>query len=131
MRHEQKVLGRYGVAALTSIGSADQLPAMTQSAEPLRAMLSFPEGRRYPDFEAAGDQVSSYTIPTLVTGALPTTAAANAPAQQAGQTGFGGFSGLFPWIAGGVLLLAGAGYLMLRRRRDDEDDDDEEVVEEA
>jgi LPXTG-motif cell wall-anchored protein len=27
-------------------------------------------------------------------------------------------AGLFPWIAGGVVILAGAGYLLMRRRRD-------------
>jgi hypothetical protein len=132
MRHEQRVLGRYGVAGLTSIGSADQLPAMTTAAEALRGMLSFPEGRRHSDFQAAADQVSTYTVPELVTGILPAEAAqGQTAAGGTGQTGFGGFGGLFPWIAGGVLLLAGVGYLMLRRRRDDDEDEDEEEVEEA
>ncbi len=130
MRHEQRVLGRYGVAGLTSIGSADQLPAMTTEAERLRTMLAFPEGRRHPDFQAASDQVSTYTVPELVTGIMPAAAeGAQTASGGTGQTGFGGLSGLFPWIAGGVLLLAGAGYLMLRNRR--RDDDDEEEVEEA
>ena len=33
------------------------------------------------------------------------------------QTGFGGLAGMFPWIAGGVVVLAAAGYMLMGRRR--------------
>lgn len=127
-RHEQKSLGRYGVACLTSIGSADQMDEIVAAAANLQAMLSFPEGRRHADFQPAADQVSAYSVPGLVTG-VP--AAAQALAEPAaaggnGQTAFGGLAGWFPWIALGVVGVAIAGYMMMRRRDDDDDDDDDE-----
>ncbi|MGD9968035.1 MAG: DUF2167 domain-containing protein [Hyphomonadaceae bacterium] len=126
LRYEQKILGRNGVACMTSIGSADQMPAIAAAASDLRAMLTFPEGQRHADFQAASDQVSAYSVPGLVTG-VPTAQpqAASAPTTGgSGQTAFGGLSGYFPWIALGVVVLAGAGYMMMRRR----DDDDEEAT---
>lgn len=120
LRHEQKVLGRYGVAGLTSIGSADQLADISAAAPDVRAMLSFPEGRRHSDFQAASDQVSTYSVPGLVTG-VPATAP-QALAETASvpetQTGFGGLAGMFPWIAGGVIVLAAVGYMLMGRRRE-------------
>jgi len=123
LRYEQKVLGREGVAALTSIGSADQLPDIQAAAADLRGMLSFSEGHRFADFQAASDRVSAYSVPGLVTG-VPTPAAAPqavASTTGAGQTSFGGLSGWFPWIALGVIVLAGAGYMATRRRRDQDE----------
>lgn len=123
LRYEQKVLGRNGVACLTSIGSADQMDEISAAAEDLRGMLSFQEGYRHTDFQPASDQVSAYSVPGLVTG-VPTAdpqALANT-ASTDGQTGFGGFGSWFPWVAVGAIVLAGAGYLMMRRRRDDEDE---------
>lgn len=129
LRHEQKVLGRYGVACLTSIGAADQMTAMQTAATQLRGMLSFPAGRGHGDFQAATDQVSAYTVPGLVTGmaeAAPIAEAAGAGGSGSGQTGIGGMAGIFPWIAFGVVALGILGYLMLRGRNRDEDDDEEE-----
>ena len=85
-------------------------------------MLSFPEGKRHADFQAASDTVSSYSVPGLVTG-VPTTQALVSVADTAGtgQTAFGGLSGYFPWIALGVVVLAGGGYLLMRRRNEDDD----------
>lgn len=117
LRYEQKSLGRYGVACLTSIGSADQMPEIEAAAAALRGMLSFPEGRRHADFQAATDQVSSYSVPGLVTGVpTPVAQAASEPAPT-GQTAFAGMSGWFPWIAIGVIILAIGGYMLMRKRR--------------
>ncbi|MGE3928691.1 MAG: DUF2167 domain-containing protein [Hyphomonadaceae bacterium] len=120
LRHEQRVLGRRGVAGLTSIGSADQMGAITAALPDMIGSVSFPEGARYADFEAASDPVSDASLTSLVTGVQPGTelvqAAASGAAQQ--QSGGSGLAGLFPWIAGGVVVLAGAGYLLMRRRRD-------------
>lgn len=126
LRYEQKVLGRRGVACLTSIGSADQMTDIAAAAGDLRAMLSFPEGQRHGDFQPASDQVSAYSVPGLVTGvaAQPQALAEDAAAGAQGQTAFGGLSGWFPWIALGVVVLAGAGYLMMRRRGGDEEEAD-------
>lgn len=127
LRYEQKILGREGVASLTSIGSADQAPQMDAAATALRGMLSFPEGKRHADFQAAADRVSAYSVPGLVTG-VPTAepqAAANTTSTGTGQTAFGGLSGYFPWIALGVVVLAGAGYLLMRRRNEDDEDFEE------
>jgi uncharacterized membrane-anchored protein len=126
LRYEQKLMGRTGVANLTSIGSADQMPEMTAAAEQLRAMVSFPEGQRYGDFQPASDLVSSYSVPGLVTGVA---ASQEGPglvnvASTDGQTGFGGLAGYFPWIALGVVILAGAGYMLMRRREEEEEDED-------
>jgi uncharacterized membrane-anchored protein len=126
LRYEQKIMGREGVAGMTSIGSADQQPAIAAAATELRAMLSFPEGKRHADFQAASDTVSEYSVPGLVTGvATPRTQLVNvAETTGSGQTAFGGLSGYFPWIALGVIVLAGAGYLLMRRRDDDEEYDE-------
>jgi len=75
------------------------------------------------DFQPASDQVSSYSVPGLVTGvanAAPQAVADTASAGS-GQTAFGGLSGYFPWIALGVVVLAGLGYVMMRRRKDDDE----------
>lgn len=126
LRYEQKVLGRHGVAGLTSIGSADQLPEIEAAAADLRGMLSFTEGQRHADFQPASDQVSAYSVPGLVTGVAatqPQALAESASTGGEGQTAFGGLSGYFPWIALGVIVLAIAGYLAMRKRRDDEDEE--------
>jgi uncharacterized membrane-anchored protein len=118
-RHEVRVLGRTGVASLTSLGSADQMPAITTAAPDMMGMLAFAEGNRYADFTPASDQVSTYTVPGLVTGV-----SSDAPAPQAvaasenSQGGFGGLQGMFPLIALGVVVLAGLGYVFMRRRPD-------------
>jgi len=123
LRFEQKELGRYGVACLTSIGAADQMDEISAAAADLAAILSFPQGKRHADFAPASDQVSAYTVPGLVTGlAAPTTQALADPAETpAEQTSFGGLAGWFPWIALGAVVLAGGGYLLMRRRDDDEE----------
>lgn len=121
LRYEQKVLGRNGVACLTSIGSADQLDDIMAAAGDLRGMLSFSEGQRHADFQPASDRVSAYSVPGLVTG-VPSAqpqAVADAASTGTGQTAFGGLAGWFPWVAFGVVALAIAGFVMMRRRRDD------------
>lgn len=123
LRYEQKILGREGVAGMTSIGSADQLPQIGEAAAALRGMLTFAEPRRHSDFTAAYDRVSDYSVPGLVTG-VPATqvlAASDTANTGTGQTAFGGLAGYFPWIALGVIVLAGGGYLLMRRRNDDDD----------
>lgn len=124
LRYEQKSLGRLGVATLTSIGSADQMPEIEANAEALRAMLSFPEGRRHADFQAASDQVSAFSVPGLVTGVPTATPAAQAASEPvaAGQTAFGGLAGWFPWVALGVIILAIGGYMLTRKRNRDEEE---------
>lgn len=118
LRYEQKLLGRHGVAGLTSIGSADQFDDIAAAAADLRGMLSFRDGERHADFQPASDQVSAYSVPGLITG-IPIIQAQTAASatQGAGQTGFGGLAGWFPWVAGGVIALAVAGFVMMRRRR--------------
>jgi|CXWL01.1.fsa_nt_gi uncharacterized membrane-anchored protein len=124
LRYEQKSLGRQGVACLTSIGSADQMDEITAAADDLQTMLSFPEGRRHADFQPASDQVSAYSVPGLVTGIAAGEAQAvdTISAGGEGQSGFGGLAGWFPWVAFGVIGLAGVGYMLTRRRKDDEED---------
>ncbi|GAM97099.1 membrane protein [alpha proteobacterium U9-1i] len=117
-RHEQKMLGRNGVACLTSIGSADQMGAIAAAAPDMLGMVAFSEGNRHADFQPASDTVSSYSVPGLVTG-VPQAQPQAALDTSGGQTAFGGLSGWFPWIAFGVIALAGGGYLLMRRRRDD------------
>lgn len=128
-RHELKLLGRYGVATMTSVGSADQMPAIEAAAADMQNMLSFPAGRTHADFQAASDTVSAYSVPGLVTGVAAESAVAQ-PASDGGQaqTAFGGLAGYFPWIALGVVVLAGVGYMMMRRRDDDDEDDEEEAA---
>lgn len=125
LRYEQKILGREGVACMTSIGSADQQAAIAAAAAQLRGMLTFADGKRHADFQAASDTVSDYSVPGLVTGvATPHTQLVNvAETAGSGQTAFGGLSGYFPWIALGVVILAGGGYMLMRRREDDEYDE--------
>jgi uncharacterized membrane-anchored protein len=124
LRFEQKSLGRYGVACLTSIGSADQMTEIAAAADDLAAMLSFPAGRQHADFQANADRISSYYVPGLVTG-VPQPEGPQAVAEPvggagSGQTSFGGMSSWFPWIAFGVIAAAIAGYLLMRKRRTDE-----------
>lgn len=119
LRVEHKLLGRWGVACLTSIGSADQMQAIAAAAPDLLAMLSFPMGSRHGDYAAATDRVSAYTVPGLVTGVPTPAAAAASDTGAAGQTAFGGLAGYFPWMALGIVVLAALGYLMTRRRRQD------------
>lgn len=123
LRFEQKMLGRHGVACLTSIGSADQLAEITAAAADLRSMLTFPEGRRHADFQPASDQVSAFTVPGLVTGVAATEQLALMDQSKGeGQSSFGGLAGWFPWVALGVAGLAGAGYLLFRRRPEEDED---------
>ncbi len=136
LRYEQKMPARKGVAALTSIGSLDQMPLIETAASEMKTMLSFSEGNRYADFLPASDQVSAFTVPGLVTGlsAAQLAEAALTKAADEKQSGFGGLSAWFPWIALGVVALAGLGYMLTRKRAtpdDDDDDDDEEDADEA
>lgn len=126
LRVEEKILGRYGVASLTSIGAADQMTEITDAAGQMAAMLSFPDGRKASDFQAASDHISAYSVPALVTGvpsATPETAAQAPASEGQAQTGFGGF-GLYAGIAGGVAVLAALGYMLMGRKKPDDDDDE-------
>jgi uncharacterized membrane-anchored protein len=127
LRYEQKSLGRKGVACLSSIGSADQMDEIAAAAAGMQSMLSFGEGSRHADFQPASDQVSAYSVPGLVTGIAAGEVEPAAPAQT--QTGIGGLSGWFPWIAFGVVGLAIVGYMMTRRRTaPDTDAEDDEAA---
>lgn len=124
LRIEKKFLGRKGVATLTSIGAADQQPDMQKGNDELTPALTFAQGYTQADFQASADQVSTYSVPGLVTGVATSTAAPQALADNTGQsqTSFGGLAGMFPWIALGVIVLAGAGFMLTRRKREPEDD---------
>ncbi len=128
LRHEQKSLGRQGVACLTSIGSADQMADITAAAADMRAMLSFPEGRRHADFQPANDLVSAYSVPGLITGIAAGQVVDTIAAGGQGQSGSGGLAGWFPWIAFGVIALAGVGYMLTRRRKDPDAEPETEAV---
>lgn len=131
LRHEVRLLGRHGVATVTTIGSADQMGAIAAASEDMLRMLAFGAGQRHSDFVAGSDRVSDWDLAALVVGGAPgaepalvADAAAAGGASEAG-TGGGLLGGAFPWIAGGVVVLAGAGYLIARamsrsRREDDE-----------
>lgn len=133
LRHEQRLLGRNGVAGLTTVGSADQLGAVTAAAPDLLTMVAFGAGQRHGDFNPAADQASDWTLPALVTGNAPTSPQAEAAMVAAGPVdtqGGGLLGGMFPWIAAGVAALAGVGYIVARmmnrgRREEDFDDSDD------
>ncbi len=128
LRHEVRLLGRNGVAGLTTIGSADQMPAVTAASTEMLRMVAFGAGQRHGDFIAGTDQASNWDIASLVTGAPPAAEqalVADAASTGAPASGGGLLGGMFPWIAGGVVVLAGAGYLVARamgRRREDADE---------
>ena len=94
------------------------------AATQLKSMLSFPDGRKAADFQAATDHVSAYSVPGLVTG-VPAAAAAQAlaatPATSGqAQTAFGGFP-TYGWIAAGVAILAALGFVFMRRKKPEEE----------
>lgn len=130
LRHEVRILGRRGVACFTSVGSADQMGAMTAAAPDLVAMLRFSPGAGHVDY-AEGDQRSNYDLAGLVTN-LPiasenlTAEGASLDGPASGAGGGAGLQGYYPWIALGVAALAGVGYFVMRRfrRREDDEGDD-------
>lgn len=124
LRMEKKFLGRKGVATLTTIGAADQQDKMQKGIDELTPALIFTDGNRAADFQAASDTVSSYSVPGLVTGVPTPATAPQAAADTSGQsqTSFGGLSGMFPWIALGVIVLAGLGFLATRRKKPEDEE---------
>lgn len=125
LRVEEKTLGRYGVATLTSIGSADQQPEIMAAATQLKSMLGFPDGRKASDFQAGADHVSSYSVPGLVTGLAASAGSAQALAETPAtsgqpQTAFSGFA-TYGWIAAGVAVLAALGFVFMRRKKPEEE----------
>ncbi len=139
LRYEIRMLGRTAVSGLTAVGSQDQLPAVTAAAPDLMTMLTFGAGQRYSDFSQGADQVSAYDLAALVIGApeasqglVADAASAEGGGLQTVSSGGGGLlGGLFPWIAGGVVVLAGIGYLVARMMSRRNADDLDEVEDEA
>jgi uncharacterized membrane-anchored protein len=122
LRMEKKFLGRKGVATLTTIGSADQMADMQKANDALTPTLTFAQGYRQADFQPASDQVSAYTVPGLITGVPASATAPQAVADNTqSETSVGGFSGMYPWIAVGIAILAALGYMIMRGRRKPED----------
>ncbi|MFT3728851.1 MAG: DUF2167 domain-containing protein [Terricaulis sp.] len=119
LRMEKRFMGRKGVATLTTIGTADQQDAMQKANDELTPALTFAQGYRQADFQPSTDQVSTYSVPGLVTGVPAPTTALQAVADNtaSSQTSFGGLAGMFPWIAIGVVVLAGVGFLATRRKK--------------
>jgi uncharacterized membrane-anchored protein len=124
LRIEKKFLGRKGVATLTCIGSADQMDEMQKANAELTPALTFKQGYRQVDFQPSSDQVSNYSVPGLITGVATPASAPQALAdnsQSQSQTSFGGLAGVFPWIAIGVVVLAGLGYMLTRRKKPEDE----------
>ncbi len=135
IRHEQRALGRGGVASLTSVVRANQLGQLVAAMPAFMQGLSFPAGQRYGD-ATASDRRAAVDLPGLVTGEQNVASAAAATGQgfvqtnAGGQAGGAGLQGLFPWIALGVIALAALGWFAMGRRdraadSDDYDDEDE------
>ena len=116
LRLEKKFLGRKVVATLTTIGAGDQQSAMQKADDELTPALTFVPGWRQADFQPATD-----SVPGLVSGVPTAGAAPQAVADTGAQTSFGGLAGMFPWIALGVVALAGAGYMLTRRKKPEDD----------
>ncbi|MBI1187870.1 MAG: DUF2167 domain-containing protein [Alphaproteobacteria bacterium] len=136
LRHEQRILGRAGVVTLTTIARTDQQGQAVNAAAAMRQATAFATGQRYADFNAETDNRSNYDVKGLVTGVPNATVATAASADAGGVAGKGkeaggGLQSWFPWIALGVVGLAGIGWFVLgRRNRDlDDDDDDDDAVE--
>lgn len=138
LRHEQRLLGRAGVLTLTTIARTDQQGQAVNAAAAIRQSTSFASGQRYAD-AVETDARSNYDLKGLVTG-VPNAAIATAASAEAGgvagkskEKSGGGLQSWFPWIALGVVGLAGVGWFVLgRRNRDlDDDDDDDDQVETA
>ncbi|MBL8548790.1 MAG: DUF2167 domain-containing protein [Hyphomonadaceae bacterium] len=131
LRHEQRLLGRYGALSFVTIGRFDQFDQIRTSAPTMLQMASFPSGQGYNDFNASTDQTSRFDLAGLVTGKESATAQAASEAGGATPTSQGfagsgaGIQGYFPWIAGGVVALAALGWLLLGRKKPKPDDEDE------
>ena len=129
------MLGRSGVAGVTVVARNDQLGQVVSAAPALQSMLSFPAGQRYGD-RAVGDRTAALDVPGLITGAAAQPAATAEAASVEGAAPAAAKSGLFsggigsvlPWVAAGVVLLAGLGWYIAGRspRPDDDFDDDED-----
>ena len=142
LRHEQRLLGRSGVAGLTIDAKPEQLAAVTAAAPTMFRMLSFAPGRAYRDYVAAQDGLPQFDLPSLLTNkprVLPA-AAPGAPktatpaAPPAGPTGTVQTEGQaapnpvatlvsqpwFPWAAASLVGLAILPWLFRKRRQDAE-----------
>lgn len=135
LRYDMRLLGRSGVAGVTVAARNDQLGQVVSAAPSLQSMLSFPAGQGYAN-RAVGDRTAAMDLPGLITGNPPTgvtvdTAMAEGAPSDAQKTGLfgGGLGGILPWIAGGVIALAGLGWYVSgrnRRARDDFEDDEDD-----
>jgi uncharacterized membrane-anchored protein len=135
LRHEIRVLGRSGVSGVTVVARNDQLGQVVSAAPALQSMLAYPAGQRYGD-RAVGDRTAALDVPGLITGAaaqpavVAEAASAEGAAPAAAKSGLfsGGIGSVLPWVAAGVVLLAGLGWYIAGRspRPDDDFDDDED-----
>ncbi|MCE9523109.1 MAG: DUF2167 domain-containing protein [Alphaproteobacteria bacterium] len=65
-----RALGRTGVLQLNVIAGMNQLPDINANVPKMLSMVSFNEGHRYADFDAANDPVAAYGLAALVAGGI-------------------------------------------------------------
>lgn len=136
VRHEQRLLGRNGVAGQTIVARDAQLGQIKAAAPSMLAMMSFTPGQAYSDFNSVTDAPSTYTVPGLITNVATVVADTasvagpnGTPAKAASTTG-GGQTNYLPWLLGGLALVGGLAWLALGNRRKEEDllDDDPNIA---
>jgi hypothetical protein len=133
-RHEQRLLGRDGVAGLTVLSPAGAFADVQAASGQMLGMLSFAPGKTLADAEK--DKPSAFDLAGLITGlkkpisdALATPAGSGGPGVGAGLAGAAAgalawASGWFHWLAMAMVALAALPWLLysnpgVRRREDD------------